>query len=805
MRPSLSPGREKSRSVGSRQPPDTARGRHAAAATALPRADASGGPGGGAGSAEAAGRKAGGVRTRAPEAVLVLAFTAVVGTACFWAHGTPFAVAVATLLMLVTPGLGANCVVDFPDGVGRLPTILLASLAWCTCVGLVMAYAQFTSSAGIFAVLALPGVIGALLLLARGQRAGDGSSSRDAGRHRSDRRSGRHAAVHVDGPSVDGWGPSPMDHRGRRRLQRGHRQAVVAALTGGSLLAWGYAVQAGRHDSVGAYGLLPVLGYPFVIAVLLAAGTVLVGLLLSPRSPGAAVIGLLTIGVEFTVTPALFTSHFLGGWNYKHVGVVDLISSGQALDGGTDLFQAWPGFFATAANLVSVAGGSPISYANWATPVFWAVGAVALYSATRTLYREPAIAILAVLVYLTTGWASQMYYSPQTLAFTMSMLVLTVVVPVLLDTGAMHARDRFRRAVVLWGSRDLAGAPPGRPPGPGTALIAALGGIAFVCIVATHQLTPYMLLLQFAPFVALSWVGRRWQLGYLLMALVALGYLLLHSGALGTESLFSGFSFRNAAGIPPGWTSEAQQLARGVSRAIAFCVWGGAVVAALSYRRRFGQVAVPVVFAFMPLTLVLFQSYGGEAIYRVWLFSAPWCAVIIAKRLYDLKRRRITAVLALGVFTFTAFFGSAQATTFGMFPMVELTSGEISASSWFYEHAPPGTRLVLVMASFPQRLDRHYVDHDGDVPSVNEPALADDPQFAGGGLDGMTAADLASHFQGEWGRNSYLAISRSMEGMNDYYGVFDAGTLERLDDRLSSSPDWTVAYRDRDAVIFRLG
>jgi hypothetical protein len=205
----------------------------------------------------------------------------------------------------------------------------------------------------------------------------------------------------------------------------------------------------------------------------------------------------------------------------------------------------------------------------------------------------------------------------------------------------------------------------------------------------------------------------------------------------------------------------------------------------------------------MPMALVLFQSYGGEAIYRVWLFSAPWCAVILAKRLYDLGRRRVAGVVLLGALSFISFFGAAQATNFGMFPMVRMTSGEIVASAWFYEHAPHGSRLVLGMASFPQRLDHEYVDHTGDVPAVNEPTLADDAQFARDGLDATPAADLAAYVTRLWGRDSYLAISRSMVRMNDYYGVTTSGALQRLESRLSSSPDWTVAYRNRDAVILR--
>jgi hypothetical protein len=730
---------------------------------------------------------------------------AVVAAACVWAHGTPVAVVALTLLMLATPGLGINCVVDFPAGVRRLPTILLASLSWCTGVGLLSAYSGFMSAAGLFVLLSAPGVGGAMLLLGRGHPTWGRSFARGTtvGSHRANGRSGAVGAVHLDDESAGGLvspHPNPTRHR---KPTHGRRWALVAALTVGSLLAWVYAVHTGRSERVGAYGLIPNLGYPFLLAVLLSVGVGLIGVLLLPRSPGVALACLLTVCIELAVTPALFTSHLLGGWNYKHVGVVDLIATGRGLDGSHDLFQAWPGFFATAADLVAVAGGSPTAYANWATFIFLAVSAVALYSATRTLFTEPAIATLAVLVYLCTGWAGQMYYSPQTFAFAMSMLVLAVLLPVLLDTRATHARDRFRAALASWARRNPAGVGR-RPLAPAeTAVIGTLVVIGFACIVTTHQLTPYMLLLQLLPFVVLSWVGRRWQFGYLLIAVFALGYLLLHFDALGTDSLFSGFSTRNFSGMPAGSTSAAQDLAAGASRGIAIWVWGGAAVAALSYWRCFGQVVVPAALAFMPMALVLFQSYGGEAIYRVWLFSAPWCAVILAWRLYDLRRRRVAGVLLLGALSFISFFGAAQATNFGMFPMVRITSDEIDASSWFYEHAPDESRLVLVMASFPQRLDHDYVDHAGDVPAVNEPTLADDPQFARGGLDAMPAADLASYVTRLWGRDSYLAISRSMVRMNDYYGLATAGAVQRLEDRLSSSPDWTVAYRNRDAIILR--
>jgi len=159
-------------------------------------------------------------------------------------------------------------------------------------------------------------------------------------------------------------------------------------------------------------------------------------------------------------------------------------------------------------------------------------------------------------------------------------------------------------------------------------------------------------------------------------------------------------------------------------------------------------------------------------------------------------------LLTLGILSFASFFGSAQATYYGMYPIVALTSHEITASSWFYEHAPREAQLVVVLGSFPQRLDRHYVERTAE--DVNEPTLVDDLQFRDAGLDERTAAELAEHVRTQWGAGSYLAISRSMVAMNDYYGFLDAGSLERLDERLASSPDWTLAYRNPDAVIFRL-
>ncbi len=69
------------------------------------------------------------------------------------------------------------------------------------------------------------------------------------------------------------------------------------------------------------------------------------------------------------------------------------------------------------------------------------------------------------------------------------------------------------------------------------------------------------------------------------------------------------------------------------------------------------------------------SDYQGEGIYRVFLFSSPWCALIIARRLVDLRFSPTLCLAVLGCWAMFAGLGSAQAQDFGMWPMILVTAG----------------------------------------------------------------------------------------------------------------------------------
>jgi hypothetical protein len=155
----------------------------------------------------------------------------------------------------------------------------------------------------------------------------------------------------------------------------------------------------------------------------------------------------------------------------------------------------------------------------------------------------------------------------------------------------------------------------------------------------------------------------------------------------------------------------------------------------------------------------------------------------------------------VGFGAFFAALGSGQAQSFGMYPMVQVPRGEISASAYFLDHAPPRSVLTLAAANFPSRLNGRYVLHSGG--SQNDLSLDEIPAFDGNGLKNTSPKSLASSVADLSGGVGYLAVAPSMESYNEYYGVYAPGTLPALTARLKTSAYWKIWYENNGTVIFR--
>jgi hypothetical protein len=749
--------------------------------------------------------------------------------ACFalFGRGTAAAVWVGMLTLCVTPGCGFACWHLTQDRFVRIIAMLAAGVTWTILVSSLLVWLQVTNLKVVIAATAGVGGFGSAVFLVerlawhlrklrdpiplekwehgrvwtsdsfhRGQeftpslgRGPDGGTAWG-----SERTVGRGGAV----DPVRGTAPSS----GRRphTAFRKHpvRQTILLAGLMAAVTLYALSVTRAHERTVGSWGLLPLLGARFLIAMVLAVAVLLVSLRYIRSAWPTALAALCLILVEFNATTIFLDAIPLSSWTYKHFGVTDYMVNGGALRDPLDIYQQWPGFFAASADLVHLSGLSSLATGNWPHLFFEAIDSVVVFAIARRMVPwHRAVPYIATLLFFTANWEGQFYFSPQSTAFLLAMMFQFFLLPSL-------EVERLRRPFRKWRSLHI---PPLEAQGEGrnTTLgkaAQAIGLIAlFAAIVITHQMSPYIVLLG---------VLGLWILGVLrkpvlilILAVIALIYILLHTAAVDQNFVLNGFSFSNATGKPvPTNPSQQQEIAALASEAVGLGLWAVTAVCILTYWRRLGVVLIPAILAFAPFVLIMVSDYQGEGIYRVFLFSSPWCGLIIARRLVELRGSPSLRLAVVGCWAMFAALASAQGQDFGMYPMLQVPQSEVSASEYFLDHAPQNSVLILAAANFPSRLNGNYVLHNAKQ-SQNDLSLDEIPNYEGKGLLRVSPAALATSVANLAGGTGYLVIAPSMEAYDEYYEFIYPGVLPALETRLKTSPYWKMWYENGGTIIYQ--
>jgi len=574
-----------------------------------------------------------------------------------------------------------------------------------------------------------------------------------------------------------------------RSIRRWVQPQVAVSLVG--LSSWAYGVTQLRPTGIGIYGLLASSPWLDVGLFLLVAGF----LLELRREARTWVLALQLVGLIIAIhgtVPIIFGVPEYD-WVYKHVGIASAFEQYGRVTDPTNIYQQWPVLFAGVAAIASLAHVNALTFAAWAPLAFEMADALLLVAIFRLLVGERRIVWLAVLLYEgLVSWVGQDYLSPQAFGFLLWLGMALIILRWLRrptpapDHGGRLAR---LRAPLL----------AGLPPAPDTtramrAVAVAVVAVIFFAIVAAHQLTPYMALAGIGALSLLGLVRPRWLL--VLLAAIAGGYLALHYDLIAQQfgGLFSGGNpLANAAGArgTPNASSAAVWSARTVD-ALAGGMWLMTVAVIARRRRRLGPIAIPAVLALSPFAILLAQSYGGEAIYRVYMFSAPWCALLIAGVLYELRARIRWALIA--TVSVVALFAGLQG-LYGPVSVNAFTPSELNASVWLYAHTPRGSVIVLPVDDFPAAEAADYNDYDVEVPPA-------DPQLGPSWMNEGNVEQVESWMASLGQRTVYVVVSRSMNNWANYYGAPD-GYAELVRD-LPTSLHGSVVYHNDDATIYRL-
>ncbi|MFI0221307.1 hypothetical protein [Streptomyces lydicus] len=217
------------------------------------------------------------------------------------------------------------------------------------------------------------------------------------------------------------------------------------------------------------------------------------------------------------------------------------------------------------------------------------------------------------------------------------------------------------------------------------------------------------------------------------------------------------------------------------------------------------RTALPLL-AIAPLPWAVANSYGGEMIFRVYLFALPATAFGAAALLLPpllatahghglrrpLRRLRAAAVPVVVVTLFAAlslaYFGKENVNYF--------TPSETAAAKWLAGHAPEGSLIVGASDNFPYAY-ADYPYHDRiwlpeaapeDQRQVNRDPVSELRVLTGAGPP----------------RPVYLILNRAQEAQVLATGALPPGTLAHIKHALAHRRDIPVVHRTADTVVHRI-
>jgi hypothetical protein len=569
-----------------------------------------------------------------------------------------------------------------------------------------------------------------------------------------------------------------------------------------ALAAWRLSLRHVDVAHLGSYGLTPALGAGWYVALaLLLAGAV--ASCLHPRSrPAVMVLYLAALAlVLYGTVPALSAQpHY--AWVYKHIGVVRYLEAHGWADPSIDIYNRWPGFFATAAVFTRLAGrGDPASYVSWAELLFILLDAILVMWVVRAIAASTRIAAGAAMLFLLANWVGQTYYSPQAFSF---LLALGLTGIMLRHLPGMRGEPKRLRALAEWAGRS-----PQQPrrlantvrwPRP-VAITAVLSLDAV--IVASHQLTPYMLLISTVLLMASGVVRPWWLLG--VMAAMTLAYLAANFTFIQHNyGFFTSIDpFNNIRVAAYSQTPSPGKAVNTDAELLSIAAMGLGTLWASARLLRRGLLirALPLVaLALSPAGVVFGQNYGGEASLRVVLFASPWASALIAWAIGTLRGPTVRYLIAgVTAFTFAALFVPAF---FGAEELNIISGGERRASEHFYYHARPGSVLVLAAPGFPFKYGGTYPQFRGPEGDAY-PNLLSERVFQSRRLGAAEIPAVIARIE-LYARHGYVAFTKGESAFAEVLRITPPGALGELQAALARSPRFRLWYANRDAQIYEL-
>ncbi|MBE1586861.1 hypothetical protein ACFPOI_00390 [Nonomuraea angiospora] len=514
---------------------------------------------------------------------------------------------------------------------------------------------------------------------------------------------------------------------------------------------------------------------------------------------------------------------------YIHAGFVEFISRTGESAISIDARMGWPGFFALFAFVTKAAGITDLTPILQWTPLV-----------SNLLYLLPFVLILrqvvattrarwfAALLFVLVQWIGQDYFSPQGFTFALYLAFIAIL---LRWFGRVEQRTK---PIPPKGLRKLLGKldamTPGELANTGTyradkLLMLMMLLALFVASVASHQITPFMMLGVVTAFLIFKRTSLTWGLPFFLGLLVLawISYMTVGFWSSQIGAIFGGFgrilqNIGNSTGDRIEGSDPAHALVLQARLGILVVILS---LAATGLFRRFRRGVFDrsaLILLCVPVLALGLQSYGGEIGLRIYMFALPGACLLAAYAFFPnlpadsadvreetvpLRKRnvrfnpqltkKLSVVLAA---CFAVLFAFAfLLARYGNEKFERVTTGEVAALHYVYQHDKPSAKVLYLVPKTGPEVTPTLPWGEKDVELVNfgvQARVYKDP---------TQISDAVAALK-EQPRNSYLIVSRGQVSYLQLNEGFpeDWGTKFRA--ALDASPDLKRVFSNQDAALY---
>jgi transposase-like protein len=452
-----------------------------------------------------------------------------------------------------------------------------------------------------------------------------------------------------------------------------------------------------RESAVGQYGLIQALPPLYFVSL----GILSISFIRAWRSPQPRfpelILGVISLVVLLQAAPGIIESEprFQVAW--LHAGFTDFVARTGRVLPRLDARFNWPSFF-TGMAFLDRAGGLPnaIILIRW-WPVFINLLYLPpLYMLAKLVLRDAKKAMLAIWLFPFANWIGQDYYSPQSVAYLLYLVLLCVVLgPYGASRKAMIPRLRRKPR-----DNDTKNPPDDwHPQTPAHALTLLLVMLTLCAAMDTgHQLTPVFALAVVAVLVffgrtrLLAWPGVMFLLAAGWICYGAITFWIGHISALfgGLGSVGGNYTGDLHLQLHE---SAAHHQVNDVRLLVVGAISGLAVIGFFAGRKMRVDRTAAAVMMLTPLVTIAGQSYGSEAGLRGFLFSLPGSLCLVAMALTS-ARMGLRLILT-GALT-AALIPAFLIARWGNEIFERVLPGEVSAATALYRVAPHGSTIMTL-------------------------------------------------------------------------------------------------------------